>query len=159
VVILLYSFSGMAIGLKKKRLRVNSFVLAIYPFVFHCCFLVFYWVESLDVLALAQLVCLTAFLIGSIHHTVTLIFEIVSSFVKMVRELCKSNRVEPEAKPKKKEERRQSGSRNAKAIVDKGTKTAFTEKCIKKANFKPKTDRTVLKDQIVHIRYNNRMKI
>ena len=43
VVVCLYTFLGIVIAFKKKEMRINSFILAIYPFIFHVCFMFLYW--------------------------------------------------------------------------------------------------------------------
>ena len=74
MIIFFYSLLGVVIAFKKKERRLNSFVLSLYPFFFHVCFMVFYFAQSNKVLLITQLVCFTVFLLGSVHHSLTLLF-------------------------------------------------------------------------------------
>ena len=93
VVIQIYTILGMVISFKRTEMRVNSFILSIYPFLFHVCFLVFYLSSSIKVLILAELVCLGVYLLGLVHHIATIIFEIIKFFIKLVKKCMKKNRV------------------------------------------------------------------
>jgi hypothetical protein len=93
--VLPFSALGIAAARRKRRQRINSVVLAFYPFLFHCCFMVFYWSTAIDVLAITQLVCLSLFLLGSVHHTLTLFYDVLAFAVRLVHHCCKGNRVKP----------------------------------------------------------------
>lgn len=101
--IFFYSFLGVVIAFHKRKTRINSFILSLYPFFFHVCFLVLYWVKSEKVLALTQLICLVVFLLGSVHHCLTLIYEILAFGFKLVRQMCKNKKIEPKTPKKKKD--------------------------------------------------------
>jgi hypothetical protein len=95
VVILFFSALGIMAASRKRIQRVNNMVLACYPFLFHCCFMVFYWSSSLSILIITQFICLSLFLAGSVHHFLTLLYEIVSFIIKIARRCCKSNKIDP----------------------------------------------------------------
>ena len=73
VVIQLFTFLGVVIAFKKKSSRANSVLLAMYPFLFHTSFMVFYWSTSVTVLIIAEFICLTSFIIGIFHHFITIV--------------------------------------------------------------------------------------
>ena len=100
VVVQLYSFLGVIIAFKKKKTRVNSFILALYPFLFHTCFMIFYWCTSANIIIITELICLAVFLLGVIHHFLTVVFEIGAFLVKLYKKLSKKNQVKPKSKPK-----------------------------------------------------------
>ena len=85
IIVFFSSFLGVIIAFKKRNLRVNSFILSLYPFLFHSCFIILYWAKSEKVLALAQLICLIIFLLGSVHHCLTLFYEVIVGVFKFIR--------------------------------------------------------------------------
>jgi hypothetical protein len=93
--VLPFSALGIAAARRKRRQRINSVVLAFYPFLFHCCFMVFYWSTANDVLVFTQLICISLFLLGSMHHTLTLFYDVLAFAVRLVHHCCKGNRVKP----------------------------------------------------------------
>lgn len=95
IVIFFYTLLGVAIAFRKRSQRVNSFFLSLYPFLFHCCFMVFYWCKSPYYLIIFEIACILIFLIGSIHHSLTLSYEILKFLVKLVRDVCKPKQVSP----------------------------------------------------------------
>jgi hypothetical protein len=95
VVILFFSALGIVVASRKRSQRANNVMLACYPFLFHCCFMVFYWCSSLSVLVITQFICLSLFFIGSVHQSITLVYETLSFFIKLARRCCKSNKIDP----------------------------------------------------------------
>ena len=97
--VLIFLFSGLGVGIayKKKTTRLNSIVLSVYPFLFHICFMIFYWSKDNQILVITEIACLAIFSLGSMHHCLTLIYELTMFFVKVVKELCLSrrNKVKP----------------------------------------------------------------
>ena len=57
--------------------------------------MILFWAKSEKVLALTQLLCILIFLIGSIHHCLTLFYEVVMFVVKLMREMCKTKKIQP----------------------------------------------------------------
>ena len=96
VVIFFYSLLGVVIAFKKRTQRVNSFVLSLYPFIFHLCFMGIYWCKAPEYLILFQLACLATFLVGSAHYILTFTFEILAFGFKLMKKICASkNKVMP----------------------------------------------------------------
>ena len=95
IVIFFFSLLGIIISFRKKSKRWNSFVLSLYPFIFHLCFMIFFWCSNIKVIIITELICLTTFLLGSIHHCITLIFEIVAFLSKLVKKMFKTNKIDP----------------------------------------------------------------
>ena len=97
--VLIFLFSGLGVGIafKKKTTMLNSIVLSVYPFLFHICFMIFYWSKDNQILVIAEIACLAIFSLGSMHHCLTLIYELIMFFVKVVKELClhSRNKVKP----------------------------------------------------------------
>ena len=93
VVILLFSLVGVMICFKKEEMRINSTILTLYPLLFHFCFMIFYWSNSTEVLIVTELICLGSYLIGLIHHILTLLYEIGTFWIKIFKNCCKSNKV------------------------------------------------------------------
>ena len=94
VVIFLYSGLGVGIAIRKRD-RLNSLLLSIYPLVFHICFMVFYVEPPTRVVVYTEMICLLVFLIGALHNSLFLVYEIVVTAAKGIKHLCKSNRVDP----------------------------------------------------------------
>lgn len=76
-------------------MRVNSFILSLYPLIFHTCFLIFYWSPSLKVTIITELVCLGVYLLGVIHHIVTLAYEVIIFLAKYIKMSRKERKVTP----------------------------------------------------------------
>jgi hypothetical protein len=76
-------------------------VLAFYPFLFHCCFLIFYWSTSAEILVITQMISLCIFLLGSAHHTLTFAYEILAFAFKLIKECCKNKKISPSKMTKK----------------------------------------------------------
>ena len=96
IVIQGYTLLGVFIAFKKKEARVNSFILSLYPFFFHLCFIIFYVTDSLEIIQPTQLVCMACYLIGIIHHLLSFLYEILSFFVKLYNKFGKvSNSIQP----------------------------------------------------------------
>ena len=95
VVIQLYMLLGVLIAFKKKEKKINSVLLALYSFVFHVCFIIFYWAPSTQVMIITELICLAVFLIGVVHHILTVLYEIFVVAVKLFCKLCKVSRIVP----------------------------------------------------------------
>lgn len=69
----IYSIIGVINTLRLKRWRSNSFILACYPLIFHCSFIVFYLSDEDNQLANAGIVAMITILIGSFHSFITII--------------------------------------------------------------------------------------
>ena len=95
VTIELFTLLGLVIAFKKKEKRVNSFILAIYPCLFHTSFLVFYWSDSAFILFIAEFICLTSYLIGIFHNIMTLIFEFIIFLHNLYKSIKRDNNVAP----------------------------------------------------------------
>lgn len=95
VTIFLFSTLGGAIAFKRTRYRLNSFILSFYPLIFHLCFMIFYWCSEEQILIVAEIVCLGSYVLGCIHHTLTLIYEIGYFVLATVREIRKFNKISP----------------------------------------------------------------
>jgi energy-coupling factor transporter transmembrane protein EcfT len=104
IVVFIFTLLGPIVAYRRTSHRLNSLVLSFYPFLFHCCFLIFYSTSSTEILAIAQMVCLSLFLLGSAHHTLTLIYEVLAFAVWFVRTGCKSNKVDPKGSRSKGEQ-------------------------------------------------------
>jgi hypothetical protein len=100
IAILLYSALGVALAWNRHEWRLNSVLLNLYPFLFHVCFMVFYWCPTPKILVVTEILCLAIFLAGSVHHCLTLVVEGVVTLVKLVRQFCLSSRVAPDADAK-----------------------------------------------------------
>jgi hypothetical protein len=90
-VVQLYTLLGVVIGFKKRRMRANSTILAIYPFLFHVCFMVFYWSTSAEVLIITEMLCLGTYLMGVFHHFLTLLYELAMVLAKIYRRCRRKN--------------------------------------------------------------------
>ena len=101
VVVQLYMILGIVISFNRKEMRANSFILSIYPFIFHVCFMVFYFSSSNNVIILAELICLGVYLLGLVHHIATIIFEIFAFLIRLVKKCMKKNKVQPKRNRKK----------------------------------------------------------
>jgi hypothetical protein len=152
VVVLPFTVLGVVVTFKKKRFRANSLILAIYPFLFHCCFLVFYWVKSYNLLVVTQLICLGVFLLGSIHHTLTICCDIVYAVVKLIRKLCKNNKIEPtKTNFKEKNKKTEFSSSLAAKVIESGERVSFAEEAASKKKVKVKSDRLRKTDRTMQI--------
>jgi hypothetical protein len=154
VAILPYTILGMIVGFNKGEQRVNSFVLAIYPFLFHCCFLIFYWAESHGLLVITQLICLGVLLLGSIHHTLTLFYEILHAIFKLVRRLCKNGKIQP---TKDDVQQKRKGTFNSPTVktLHKNKQLAVADEATSKTNFKVKMDKSVKRDKNIKVCFNS----
>jgi len=100
VIVQIYTLLGVIISFKKKSSRINSTILSTYPFLFHICFMIFYWTESTEIIIITELVCLVVFLMGVVHHFFTLLFELGKTIAKIYRICRKQNSVAKEANEK-----------------------------------------------------------
>jgi hypothetical protein len=89
VAIAIFSGLGVFICFKKKKMRVNSFILSLYPFAFHVCFMILYWCSSMEVLICTEVSCLGLYLMGSVHHCLTFLYEILTFFKFIFKNLCR----------------------------------------------------------------------
>ena len=85
VVILFFTILGVVIAFKKREMRINSIILSLYPFLFHICFMIFYWVSSVNIIIITQIVCLGIYFLGVIHHSLTLFYEIAAFVIHFIR--------------------------------------------------------------------------
>ena len=93
VIVLFYTFLGVVIAYKKKELRKNNVLLALYPFLFHLCFMIFYWCETVEVIVVTELVCLCVYLVGLFHHVLTLIYDFGCFLAKLWKSCKKGNKI------------------------------------------------------------------
>lgn len=77
VVIQLFTILGAYICFRKRKMRLNSFILSLYPLCFHACFLIFYFSSDVQTLIIAETICFGVYLLGVFHHCFTVIYEIV----------------------------------------------------------------------------------
>ena len=75
--------------------RALSVMKAVYPVLFHCCFIVFLTSQDNLVLAIASIGCLATLLVGSIHHLLETAFVILKFIYKTAKNICKSNQILP----------------------------------------------------------------
>lgn len=61
--ILLYTLFQVFVSF--KGVSLNKKILSLYPFIFHVCFIIFYWITDLMMI---QIACLLILLIGSVHY-------------------------------------------------------------------------------------------
>jgi hypothetical protein len=157
VAILPYTILGMIVGFNKGEQRVNSFVLAIYPFLFHCCFLIFYWAESHGLLVITQLICLGVLLLGSIHHTLTLFYEILHAIFKLVRQLCKNGKIQPTNPTNEDVQQKRNTTFSSPTVkpLDKNKKFSVADVGTSKINFKVKMDKSVKRDKNIKVCFNS----
>ena len=73
-------------------MRVNSFILSLYPLCFHACFIVFYCSSNLDILAMTETVCLGVFMMGVIHQCLTVGYELAVFVFNCCMMLCKQKK-------------------------------------------------------------------
>lgn len=57
--------------------------------------MIFYWCSEEQILIVTEIVCLGSYLLGCIHHTLTLIYEIGYFVFATVREIRKYNKISP----------------------------------------------------------------
>ena len=93
---------GILIALKRKEKRLNSFLLELYPFLFHVCFMIFYWSPSVEVTIVTEMVCMGVYLVGTAHHLLFVVYEIINFLVKLFKLYRKNNQVDPKEKHKSK---------------------------------------------------------
>ena len=74
LVLLLVGVVGVVIAAHLKHHRVHKVMLASYPLLFHLCFVVFRMTTHNQVLVYAQIASLAVLLVGSIHHTLFVVF-------------------------------------------------------------------------------------
>ena len=74
-------------------MRVNSTILSLYPFLFHVCFMIFHWCSTVEVLIVTELVCLSVYVAGVIHHSLTVVFEVLRFIYECCAEMSKKNQV------------------------------------------------------------------
>lgn len=51
VAIGMHDIFGVLVAAKRSKKRISCIALAIYPLLFHCSFMVFYWCDSVQILA------------------------------------------------------------------------------------------------------------
>lgn len=95
VVVMFVLIVGSWIAFKKKTHKANYFVLSLYQLGFHICFLCFYWCKSAVLLSIVELFCLILYLLGSIHYSITFIYEVTKFLYKLFKDYCKPNKVSP----------------------------------------------------------------
>jgi hypothetical protein len=100
VVVTIFTFFNFAVAAKQMKAEKNAFVLTIYPLLFHLCFIVFYYSTSNGVLVYTEIICLLVLLLGSLHNTISIIATIIYTIYRIIRKLCKSNKIEPESETK-----------------------------------------------------------
>ncbi len=67
----------------------------IYPVIFHSCFAIFMTASGSSILVIASIVCLTVFLIGSIHHLLETIVVVIRFFFRVIRKRCRTSQIKP----------------------------------------------------------------
>jgi hypothetical protein len=77
--------------LKKNK---NYFILTLYPFIFHVCFLIFRFASSKNVLIYTELVSLASLLLGLLHLSLTFLCRVLQIMFKVYR-FCSTNRISP----------------------------------------------------------------
>ena len=93
IAIQLYTLLGVIISYKKSSYRINSTILSTYPLLFHICFMIFFWTESIEVIIITELVCLVVYITGVVHHFLTLLFELGKIIAKIYQRCRKQNSV------------------------------------------------------------------
>jgi uncharacterized membrane protein (DUF485 family) len=85
----------VGVGIERFRTGKNAFILTLYPFVFHLCFVVFYFFENTEVLIIAEEVCLVSLLIGSVHIFITVVITNIYNLYKLIESSYCNNRINP----------------------------------------------------------------
>ena len=71
----------------------NSFLLSLYPLIFHFSFFIFNYSTSPTLILYTELIAVFSLLIGLIHNALTAFIKIVLSIVKIFRKLLMNNQV------------------------------------------------------------------
>lgn len=67
---------------------------ATYPMLFHSCFIVFLTCNNSFILAVATVLCMTVFFVGSAHHLIETAVVIINFSYNFIKQNCKkSNRI------------------------------------------------------------------
>ena len=90
-------------------MRLNSFTLSLYPFLFHICFMMIFWLKDNKVLVYVELICMSVFFLGSVHHSLTLLYMIAAFLIRTIKNICKTDKVSPKV-PGVKEKEKESPS-------------------------------------------------
>lgn len=98
IIVSIFTFINLVIAFKQIKREKNSFVLTIYPFVFHMCFMVFYFCSSNDILVYTEIICLIVLLIGSLHNTISMLVSLLHAVYKIIKRMCKSSQIKPKRK-------------------------------------------------------------
>ncbi len=76
---------GIAINFKKKEHRLNCLIMSLYPFLFHLSFMIFYWCSSNEIVVITEIFCLLIYFIGSVHHIIFMLYEIIRFFYHSIK--------------------------------------------------------------------------
>ena len=76
--------------------------------------MIFYLSNSLEVIILTELVCLGAYLLGLIHHILTLLYEIIAFFVLLYKKYKRKNAISPKTTKKDKKKNKKTANKKKK---------------------------------------------
>lgn len=75
--------------------KILDILKAIYPLAFHSCFIVFMSSRSNGVLTYTSIVCLTVFLLGSVHHLLEAVIRAIRWVIKALKKNVNCLKVKP----------------------------------------------------------------
>ena len=86
----------------------NSFLLSLYPLIFHFSFFIFNYSSSPTLILYTELIAVFSLLIGLIHNALTAFIKMVLSIVKIFRKLLINNQVNQQPQEDVEQEKKRS---------------------------------------------------
>jgi len=85
---LLYLYNSFTV----PTFKVLAILKALYPIIFHCCFVIFLLVKDEAVLSYTTIACLGIFLMGSFHYLIEVVVRVVRATYRALAAMCNNGK-------------------------------------------------------------------